>query len=235
MTEQFSSAPGADTSTQDAAAAPKPLWKKKRVLLPASALGVLVLLGVIGAAFGPPPPAEVRNAASSDAAATEQIAADRAATEAAEAQAAADRAAAEKIAAEAAAAKAAADKAAAEAAAAEQAAADKAAADKAAADKAAADKAAADAAAAAAAGPSVDFAMPSLVGENLQVAQNVVQTHGVFYSLSHDLLGMRMQVMDGNWKVCDQTPAAGTRIQGAAADWEGRIDFGVVKLSESCP
>lgn len=105
------------------------------------------------------------------------------------------------------------------------------------ADQAAAAKAVADKAAAAAAAeqPTVDFAMPNLVGANLQVAQNTVQQSGIFYSVSHDLLGMRMQMMDSNWQVCDQTPAAGTRITGPASDWEGRIDFGVVKLTETCP
>lgn len=78
----------------------------------------------------------------------------------------------------------------------------------------------------------VDFSMPDMVGTNLQVAQNEMQANNVFYSVSHDLLGSRKQVMDGNWKVCDQNIAAGERVTGQV---EGAIDLGVVKLEESCP
>jgi hypothetical protein len=81
----------------------------------------------------------------------------------------------------------------------------------------------------------VDFVMPDLRGTNLQVAQDQVQELGIFYSVSHDLLGMRNQMVDSNWQVCDQTPAAGTSISGPAADFEGTIDFGTVKLTERCP
>jgi hypothetical protein len=78
----------------------------------------------------------------------------------------------------------------------------------------------------------VDFAMPDMVGTNLQVAQNTMQENGVFWSVSHDLLGIRKQVMDGNWQVCDQNVPAGNRVTGQV---EGAIDFGVVKLEERCP
>lgn len=123
-----------------------------------------------------------------------------------------------------------------------QAEADKAAAERAAAEKAAADKLAAEKVAVtspaggdAAAADVVNFAMPNMRGQNLQVAQDKIQELGVFFSVSHDLIAARSQVLDSNWKICTQTPAAGTRIKGAAADWEGKIDFGVVKLAESCP
>jgi hypothetical protein len=81
----------------------------------------------------------------------------------------------------------------------------------------------------------ITFTMPNLVGKDLQTAQDTVQTHGVFYSVSHDLLGSRMQVLDSNWIVCDETPRAGTTVRGTDKDLEGKIDFGVVKRSESCP
>lgn len=81
----------------------------------------------------------------------------------------------------------------------------------------------------------VDFVMPNFRGANLQDAQNKVQELGLFFSISHDLRGSRNQVVDSNWQVCDQLPAVGRRIKGKAADYEGKIDFGVVKLSESCP
>lgn len=77
--------------------------------------------------------------------------------------------------------------------------------------------------------------MPNLVGIDLQTAQDRVQTYGVFYSVSHDLRGSRHQILDSNWLVCTQDPPAGTHIQGKAGDWEGKIDFGVVKRTESCP
>ena len=91
------------------------------------------------------------------------------------------------------------------------------------------------AAAPAPAADKVNFSMPNFVGMNLQDAQNKVQTLGIFYSVSHDMLGSRNQIIDSNWKVCNQTPAAGTRIQGAASDFEGKFDFGSVKLTETCP
>ena len=84
-------------------------------------------------------------------------------------------------------------------------------------------------------GTTVDFSMPNFVGMNLQDAQDKVQTQGIFYSISHDMLGSRMQILDRNWKVCTQTPDKGTRIKGSASDYEGKFDFGSVKLTESCP
>jgi hypothetical protein len=80
--------------------------------------------------------------------------------------------------------------------------------------------------------PVIDFAMPSVVGMNLQDAQDLIQTNGVFLSLSHDLLYTRNQLIDSNWKVCTQNIPAGQQVTG---DAEGAIDLGVVKLEESCP
>ncbi len=84
-------------------------------------------------------------------------------------------------------------------------------------------------------GPTVNFTMPNFVGMNLQDAQDKVQTYGVFFSISHDLNGSRMQLLDGNWKVCDQNIKPGTKIKGAAEDYEGKFDFGSVKIAEDCP
>ena len=81
----------------------------------------------------------------------------------------------------------------------------------------------------------VAFAMPSLIGANLQVAQDQVQTLGILFSVSHDLLGARSQFVDSNWRVCTQTPPIGTMVKGSAADYEGKFDFGAVKLTEACP
>lgn len=80
--------------------------------------------------------------------------------------------------------------------------------------------------------PVVDFVMPELVGVDLQTAQNAVQDNGVFFSVSHDLLGSRSQVLDSNWIVCTQSIPAGQRVTG---DVEGEIDFGAVKRGEACP
>jgi hypothetical protein len=121
----------------------RPLWKKKRVLIPSALLALIVIAGNLGNDNTTKVESVAKDGNTSQIAAEEaarQAAADRVAAEAAASQAAADRAAAE-------AAQAAADKAATEAAQA-QAAANKAAADKAAAAKAAAalaaEKAAAD-------------------------------------------------------------------------------------------
>jgi hypothetical protein len=76
--------------------------------------------------------------------------------------------------------------------------------------------------------------MPNLVGTGLQQAQDRLQAltgNPVFVTSSHDATGQnRHQVVDSNWKVCSQNIAPGTPF--TAGD---RIDFGAVKLSESCP
>jgi hypothetical protein len=79
---------------------------------------------------------------------------------------------------------------------------------------------------------AVNFAMPSVVGMDLQSAQDLIQTNGVFFSTSHDLRGSRQQVLDSNWIVCTQNIPAGQQVTGNA---EGAIDLGVVKRAESCP
>lgn len=73
--------------------------------------------------------------------------------------------------------------------------------------------------------------VPNFIGMGLQSAQDTAQATG-FYSLkSHDSLGHdRMQILDRDWKVCSQTPTAGTTT---ATDTE--LDFGAVKVEETCP
>jgi hypothetical protein len=78
----------------------------------------------------------------------------------------------------------------------------------------------------------VDFAMPDVVGMDLQSAQDLIQTFGVFLTVSRDLLGSRNQALDSNWLVCSQNVPAGQQVRG---DVEGAIDLGVVKREESCP
>ncbi|MEV7419672.1 PASTA domain-containing protein [Streptomyces sp. NPDC089919] len=73
--------------------------------------------------------------------------------------------------------------------------------------------------------------LPDLVGKGLQAAQDEAQAAGFRDLASHDALGRdRLQVLDRNWKVCSQTPAAGTKTDTGA-----RIDLGTVKLEETCP
>jgi hypothetical protein len=78
------------------------------------------------------------------------------------------------------------------------------------------------------------WAMPNLVGTNLQAAQDQIQalTGGaVFFTSSHDATQRgRNQVVDANWTVCSQNVATGAPITSAS-----RIDFGAVKVDESCP
>jgi hypothetical protein len=73
-----------------------------------------------------------------------------------------------------------------------------------------------------------DSLMPDVVCMNLQEAQDEIQDHGVFFSRSVDASGQdRMQIMDSNWIVVDQTPAPGAEIG------EGDAVLSVVKIGES--
>ena len=76
--------------------------------------------------------------------------------------------------------------------------------------------------------------MPDLVGAVLQDAQDQIQSmtgDAIYFTDSHDVSGRdRNQVLDANWKVCSQNVAPGTVLTTSST-----IDFGVVKLDESCP
>jgi hypothetical protein len=75
--------------------------------------------------------------------------------------------------------------------------------------------------------------MPNEVGRVLQDAQDDLQRvsgNPVYYSRSHDLLGSRLQILDRDWKVCTQNIAKGATVSDSDT-----VNFGVVKLSESCP
>lgn len=72
--------------------------------------------------------------------------------------------------------------------------------------------------------------LPNMVGKGLQSAQDQAQAAGFFSLTSHDALGRaRMQAFDRNWKVCSQTPKPGN------TSTDTTVDFGAVKLNESCP
>lgn len=73
--------------------------------------------------------------------------------------------------------------------------------------------------------------VPNFVGMGLQAAQDHAQEQGLFMLTSHDATGAgRAQVLDRNWRVCSQTPAAGSSVSA-----EETVDFGAVKLEETCP
>ncbi|MFJ6940101.1 hypothetical protein [Streptomyces sp. NPDC101132] len=73
--------------------------------------------------------------------------------------------------------------------------------------------------------------LPDLVGKGLQTAQDEAQAAGFHALTSHDALGRdRLQALDRNWKVCSQTPPG-----GGVVDTDTTIDFGAVKLEETCP
>jgi beta-lactam-binding protein with PASTA domain len=72
--------------------------------------------------------------------------------------------------------------------------------------------------------------MPNVVCMNLQEAQDTIQAAGVFFSTSHDATGQgRSQMVDSNWQVVSQNPAAGATIG------EGEADLGAVKYGEASP
>ena len=75
--------------------------------------------------------------------------------------------------------------------------------------------------------------MPDLVGANLQDAQNAIQSltdFAIAVTTSHDETGKgRAQVIDRNWKVCSQNVRPGETVTTGT-----EIDFGAVKLEESC-
>lgn len=90
------------------------------------------------------------------------------------------------------------------------------------------------AAATAATSPVVsEWTMPDVVGMNLQAAQDRLQSvtdYGVPISTSTDGSGQgRQQILDRNWTVCEQTPAAGSTLTSGDVP-----DFVVVKDDESC-
>jgi hypothetical protein len=72
--------------------------------------------------------------------------------------------------------------------------------------------------------------LPNLVGKGLQVAQDRAQATGFRRMTSHDASGReRVQLLDRDWKVCFQAPAAGSHPA------DTKIDFAAVKLDERCP
>lgn len=79
--------------------------------------------------------------------------------------------------------------------------------------------------------PAESKAVPDFVGMGLQSAQDTAQAAGFYLLTSHDSAGRdRLQALDRNWKVCSQSVKAGKKV---STDTE--LDFGAVKLEETCP
>ncbi|QNE74066.1 hypothetical protein F0344_05115 [Streptomyces finlayi] len=82
-----------------------------------------------------------------------------------------------------------------------------------------------------AAEPAESKAVLNFVGMGLQSAQDKAQAEGFYLLTSHDSAGRdRLQALDRNWKVCFQNVKAGKTV---ATDT--KLDFGAVKLEETCP
>jgi len=65
---------------------------------------------------------------------------------------------------------------------------------------------------------AVSAIMPDVTCMNLQVAQDMIQAAGVFFSRSSDASGKeRSQLVDSNWTVVSQTPTAGSLVGEAEA------------------
>jgi hypothetical protein len=70
-----------------------------------------------------------------------------------------------------------------------------------------------------------------LIGMGLQSAQDAAQAAGFYALISHDSTGRgRHQILDRDWKVCTQTPAAGKTVPDTT-----EVNLGAVKLTEICP
>jgi len=78
--------------------------------------------------------------------------------------------------------------------------------------------------------PEEKFTMPRVVGMNLQLAQDVLQSKGSYILDQVDHKGlMRVQLLDSNWKVCKQNPAAGKVVLISTV-----VTLSSVKLTERC-
>lgn len=74
------------------------------------------------------------------------------------------------------------------------------------------------------------FTMPNVAGMNLQLAQDLLQSKGSYLMDQTDAKGLgRVQLLDSNWKVCRQSPSAGSRVSTSTL-----VTLASVKLIESC-
>lgn len=74
------------------------------------------------------------------------------------------------------------------------------------------------------------FVMPKVVGMNLQLAQDLLESKGSYLIDQVDYKGLnRFQVLDSNWKVCTQSPSAGKKVPISTV-----VALACVKLTERC-
>jgi hypothetical protein len=74
------------------------------------------------------------------------------------------------------------------------------------------------------------FTMPKVVGMNLQLAQDLLQSKGSYILDQEDFKGLnRFQINDSNWKVCKQSPAPGKSVPVSTV-----VTLYSVKLTEGC-
>ena len=79
--------------------------------------------------------------------------------------------------------------------------------------------------------PKDTFKMPRVIGMNLQLAQDLLQSLGSYIMDQTDAAGLaRWQIIDSNWKVCRQSPAAGKIVPQSVT-----VTLASVKLAEACP
>ena len=58
-----------------------------------------------------------------------------------------------------------------------------------------------------------DIVVPDVVGEDHQLAQDTMQSVGLYNLSEEDATGQdRLMLIDRNWEVVEQEPAAGTRV-----------------------
>jgi beta-lactam-binding protein with PASTA domain len=78
--------------------------------------------------------------------------------------------------------------------------------------------------------PEAKFTMPKVVGMNLQLAQDLLQSKGSYVLDQVDHKGLfRIQVLDSNWKVCKQSPSPGKVVLASTV-----VTLSSVKLTERC-
>jgi hypothetical protein len=78
---------------------------------------------------------------------------------------------------------------------------------------------------------SATFIMPSVIGMNLQSAEDLLQSLGNNTTTASDVSGAeRWVIVQGNWKVCRQYPVARKKVPVLTA---GVLN--VVKVAEVCP
>lgn len=75
------------------------------------------------------------------------------------------------------------------------------------------------------------FTMPAVVGQNLQDAQDLLQTMDSYLMDQQDATGLeRLAIDDSNWTVCAQDPAPGAVVPISTV-----VTLAAVKLDETCP